>query len=610
MPSANTRITNFSHNESHPLQLNKAPQVRSRILLTGVLLIHLGLLINDAWVHSPNYLEANLLPAGHLHINYGRFDTAQVNTPLARMLCALPLKLFDVNEDWRSLLSGRGFRSEYAIGEEFIESNSNSVREIFFAARLVAVLFSLLGAIATYKLANRLYGTTSGLVAVVIWCFSPMILGHGATVNHDVAGAAMLVLAAVLFFDFTKDICGVNAILFGLFAGLAVLTRTTCSFVIGAWIVCFFIFSGKGGISETTRPMLNLKRRLGLCCLAMCLILFVLNLGYEFTGSMTRLGDFEFYSHTLAGDRPEMEAGNRFRGTALGNLPLPFPKDFILGLDLQQKDFESPEFQSYLRGDWRDHGWWYYYLYAWWGKTPIGFQLLIIMAALGLIRDLVCKKSASMETILLISIVMPFAVASYKHGFTVHYRYVLPALPFLAVLASRLWREFNWPSLRASSVNILLGYGVISSLLVYPHSMSYFNEWLGGPQNGGRHLLYSSCDWGQDMYLLQEWYAQHEGDKVPVFFHCHGMIQSEDLGLPRNHLPYRKSDDHLQDDSERKLEPGLYVISVSYLYGPDRGFRYLDQLEPVEHIGYSIKVFHVTDEDIAKHHFNESRLLK
>ena len=42
MPSANTRITNFSHNESPPLPLNKAPQVRGRMLLTGVLLIHLG----------------------------------------------------------------------------------------------------------------------------------------------------------------------------------------------------------------------------------------------------------------------------------------------------------------------------------------------------------------------------------------------------------------------------------------------------------------------------------------------------------------------------------------------------------------------------------------
>lgn len=43
-----------------------------------------------------------------------------------------------------------------------------------------------------------------------------------------------------------------------------------------------------------------------------------------------------------------------------------------------------------------------------------------------------------------------------------------------------------------------------SSLWFYPHSLSYFNELVGGPANGPRHLLGSNVDWGQDLRYLAE----------------------------------------------------------------------------------------------------------
>lgn len=44
-----------------------------------------------------------------------------------------------------------------------------------------------------------------------------------------------------------------------------------------------------------------------------------------------------------------------------------------------------------------------------------------------------------------------------------------------------------------------------SSLSIYPHSLSYFNESVGGPLNGPHHLLGSNVDWGQDLLYLEEW---------------------------------------------------------------------------------------------------------
>jgi hypothetical protein len=52
-------------------------------------------------------------------------------------------------------------------------------------------------------------------------------------------------------------------------------------------------------------------------------------------------------------------------------------------------------------------------------------------------------------------------------------------------------------------------WSIASSLGVYPHSLSYFNELVGGPANGHAHLLDSNIDWGQDLLLLKEWLDAH-----------------------------------------------------------------------------------------------------
>ncbi len=44
-------------------------------------------------------------------------------------------------------------------------------------------------------------------------------------------------------------------------------------------------------------------------------------------------------------------------------------------------------------------------------------------------------------------------------------------------------------------------------------------------------------------------------------------------------------------------EPGWYALSVNYLYDREKQYRYFLELEPVAIIGYSIYVYHLTEED-------------
>jgi hypothetical protein len=104
---------------------------------------------------------------------------------------------------------------------------------------------------------------------------------------------------------------------------------------------------------------------LGLC---------VLNIGYGFDGTFRKLGDYTFVSRLL-GDRnapaADSNGGNRFKGTWAGYLPVPLPDDYVLGIDLQKRDFELGK-ESFLCGEWKHGGWWYYYVVCAALKVPLG----------------------------------------------------------------------------------------------------------------------------------------------------------------------------------------------------------------------------------------------
>ena len=82
-------------------------------------------------------------------------------------------------------------------------------------------------------------------------------------------------------------------------------------------------------------------------------------------------------------------------------------------------------------------------------------------------------------------------------------RDVLPIFPFAFVWMSKAARAFErkvrWTAVLVGGA---AAWAVASSLWVYPHSLSYFNEAAGGPAGGHNHLVDSNIDWGQDLLFL------------------------------------------------------------------------------------------------------------
>ena len=183
--------------------------------------------------------------------------------------------------------------------------------------------------------------------------------------------------------------------------------------------------------------------------------LYVMNLGYAFDESCTQLKKFDFVSSMLTGLETPGEIGNRFRGTWLGEIPIPLPKQYVLGFDLQKKDFEHWPRKSYLRGEWKQGGWWYYYVYGLCVKVPHGIQLLWLLAVLVPMWDwrqrrrgkatLLGEGGASARDLMIL--VAPglclFVLVSAQLEFNEHFRYVLPSIATLLVFAAQLGRVFD-----------------------------------------------------------------------------------------------------------------------------------------------------------------------
>jgi hypothetical protein len=283
---------------------------------------------------------------------------------------------------------------------------------------------------------------------------------------------------------------------------------------------------------------------------------YILNLGYEFEGSFTRLKDFNFVSSLFTATRMTESTesrdtvnssavphvSNRFADTWLGRMPVPLPKSYVLGIDKQQKDFERYDHPSYLHGVWKQDGWWYYYLLACAIKVPLGFWFL------GLIALVLSSRSARNGTnsstfsfgdadkfaqlvprlrdllVLLAPPVVVFILVSAKTGINEHLRYVLPSFPFVVIWLSSAFNHRTYASSEKESsgklnadffrqrgnafiqraVIVLSIWTIVSSIWIYPHNLSYFNELVGGPNHGGEFLLGSNIDWGQDLFYFEQ----------------------------------------------------------------------------------------------------------
>lgn len=551
----------------------------------GVVIAQVALLAWSATRHAPSWDEVGHLAAGVSHWRSGWFDAYRVNPPLARLAATWPAVLSGADIDWSRYDPEPWQRTEFALGKRFIAQHGPDSIHYFVICRWASLPFAVLGGWVCFVWARQLYGRAAGVAAVTLWAVSPNVLAHAQLVTPDTAAAALGALACLAFSNWLRSPSWPRAAGMGIATGFALLAKFTL-LVLGPILLAVWVV-------RAARDRAGAREQIAQMAVAGALALYVINLGYGFEDSFRPLGEFEFVSENFAGRGVGPAAGpmtgNRFAGTGLGRAPVPLPANYLMGIDVQQRDFEQG-MDSYLRGEWRKGGWWYYYLYGLLVKEPVGTLALAVLAIGTVFRH--PRGVRGVEVVPVACAIGIIGVVSSQTGFNHHLRYVLPALPLAYISLCRVFAP-GGPRWLAGVGAVCIVASAVSSLLAYPHSMSYFNELAGGPKAGPRHMHNSNVDWGQDLLFLKEWCDRHP-DRRPLYVEYSGGFDAATLRC------WGDGVHHTWDEKTQKALaggtplPGWYAIFVGRLFEPPDDpdlFARFRRREPDERIGDTVYLF-------------------
>jgi hypothetical protein len=536
-------------------------------LAAALIVIYLGLLIASLRTTSVTIDEFGHLPAGIAFLRTGQPLWLAENPPLQMIWAALPLwRDPEIKLDLNALEQA----DFWDLGTEFLIQNRDHYQDIYLRARYMIAVLALVTALLTYALARLAAGPRAGLLALVLFAFSPEFLAHGGLVTADLAAALAGLATVTAIFFYRRRPTLARFIPVGLAVPLLLLAKFSALFFLP--LVPILLLAR---LPDDTAAAPPLQRRFPRWAAELSVIaivcLFALAAAYGFSGMFVRLNGFSFNAPALAALK-----------THLGWLPAPLPRAFLVAFDRQLSEHASG-WPTYLFG--RIHygrPFWYYptcFLFKW----PLALIALLGLALAQLGRDRLCAAAWTLGPGLWFMVFLIISPAKL-----IGIRLAMPALPFVlvftAAVLARGWggRAGSWAR-RAAAVLVI--WYAADTVRAFPQYLAYFNELAGGPRvphRGAQYLADSNLDWGQDLIRLAQWQQRTGTDDL--YLATSGLVDPAVYGVR-----YRLS--HCQP------LPGVHAVSLNLVRNLDvfegKGDCYIffASLAPVDQVGGSILIY-------------------
>lgn len=605
----------------------------SRWLIVGLTFQAFALLWN-CWANSPTIDEPGHLQSGLIIHKYSRFEVYAVNPPLIRVLATLPAYASGLGPYDDRMILDPAERWEFAAGTRlFGESGIDAMRGLSIS-RTAIIPLVLLGSMLIWRWAADAFGMWPAILATMLWILSPMVLGHGALITPDVGATVVGTFALFRFRLWLKNGSLWNSSLWGVATGLALLCKFTWLVVLPLSFLVVYVFWKRFVFSQTRKFSCDFLQ----ICFVFAVSLVVVNAGYGFDRSITQLGEIKFVSQRLKATQDQEQnyvlraPPNRFTDSAIHWLPIPLPQLYVQGIDVQMRDFEPGMMgRSFLNGQWRDRGWWHYYLAAAIIKVPVpALALMILSACIGVshfvrvgykttkrkaFRKQDCARCGEV-LICAIPSALVFILVSSQTGFNHHYRYVLLAYPgaYLAtagILASV--RHHYQRAIRIIAISFLC-IQVVAVVTAAPHWIGYTNRIATLVKPKDKLLSDSNLDWGQDLLRLKTWQLQNP-DKSPLRVIAFSHVVPHDLGIQSESIGLTISPNIFETKhiNRSDLSDGWYAVSTCVQQGRwfklydntsgaavhiAGGLEFFSELTPVTRIGSSIELFYLRSQPI------------
>jgi len=637
----------------------------------ALLLLFAVLAVAGAERMSPTFDEAPHLYSGVTYWRLGDYRMNPENGNFPQRWAALPVAMSNAtlpdhdNAAWR--------QSEFwPLADRFFYFEGNDLQEMLMRGRAMIVALGVLLGVVIYAWSRMIFGRTGALLSLAVYCLSPSMLAHGSLITSDFAAAAFFTSSLLALWMLLHRVTWLTLGASVLSMGLMFLSKMSGALLVpmGVMLVAVRLTSSQPikvnlfGRREVAGRLKQASLCAGLVVVHVLGVALLIWAAFGFR--------YAAMSDPTAADqlRRSWDAlitdGDKVRFLELRVVALVrdlrlLPEAYLYGFCYIFKNALTRE--AFLSGEYALKGFTWYFPITVAIKTPLAVWALLLLAGAAAVlrwagvgesqRASFCHRMwrGLYQTAPLWALLVVYWWFSIGTVMNIGERHLLPTYPPMFILAggAAWWLTQRRLASRAM-VAALVVWLAVETLLIWPHHLSYFNQFVGGPKHAYRVVVDSSLDWGQDLKTLKRWLDDRELPKRHrVYFSYFGptaALQHYDIDVTT--LPNVWANFTVYKEPGPTLEAGTYLISATSLqhvvsrapgrwckpyeqlyqrvrqqltdvragklnlpdealhdlYTKHRWLRFarlsasLRQREPDDWVGYSILVYELTDADI------------
>jgi len=583
-------------------------------ILAFILLLIMALTAFLSMLHdSLTFDELAHIGAGYSYLVKHDYRLNPEHPPLSKDIIAFPLLFLnlhfpDQHPSWTQEEAAPPWWSQFDFGRELLYRSGNNPRQIIIAARSAMILFLLLLGWLLFFYSKKIGGNLIGLIALTLFAFSPTLLAHGRLTNTDIGAAFGALIATIGWLHFLKKPTWLNVFLAGLAFGLAMILKFSLILLIPFLAIITLIYAFLFAPEKRKIPKTVIVYLIKAFLIGLIGVVFIIWPVYQ------------FHIQNYPPDHQLRDTINDISGH-----PIPLARDLSLWLTKHESlralgQYTRGLLMASQRTAWGNtavfcgeiaaNSWFAYFPTLYLLKEPLALHLLTLIALIGAslslwrtIRQRSCLTWLKNNFVILACLiwVLVYWIGALSGNLNIGIRHLMPTFPFVYILVAFGLKEFfliiksiRYRRLVLLIVLLLFYWYISSSLIAFPHYLSYYNELAGGTVNGYKIAVDSNYDWGQDFYRLLEFMKQNKIEKIYIDY-----FGGEDLD-------YWLKDRYilLKPKELKELPHGWLAISVNQLQGglakPVRGFdqptgyyQWLENYQPVARAGYSIFIYYL-----------------
>jgi MFS family permease len=461
-----------------------------------LLVAHVALAVWGAARQSVTFDENFHLPAGVLEAAHGELRVSSVNPPLVKALGGLAAIAAGAHVPSMDAFP-TGEQGE--VGQIFMHANEDRYQRIFFAARLVTVLLSVLLGLVVWRWSRRLWGARGALVSLGFFALAPESLAHAGVFTMDVPTALGFTASLAAWQGFVAT---------GRWRAWAV-TSGAVAFTFLVRLTALFLppLLLALAVVELARKRVRSPRRMWLGFALLAVTTFVaLHAGYLFRTSLDPIRTWRFESAAFQSLQKRAP-----------DLRIPLPDTWVGGLDRQSLESQAGRTPCYFMGKELPQAPLAYFPVALLIKWPLGFTAALLLLAAYAIR----RRPPWRRLLWPLALAAAFVVIVVFVGrMGIGVRYLFPLIPAFAVClgavasgrggASPRWRQ---------AIVVLAAVQAVEACAHAPWHLSFFNVLAGGPARAQFIVNDSNIDWGQGLIALREEMAKRGIRRVYLTYH-------------------------------------------------------------------------------------------